>query len=307
VNYAVYVKKYMPLWWWDSCTISDIIQYNCFMHVNKWNLFVFYSLDMCLKKAYIILHRYFDNDHYEQKVTKSNTSQTSGPAQSSPRTRAGPLVRERHVLRSTRYRASEVRNASISADRWSIKGRRCHALRDFSTDILPSRGRLYPSRAGRSDTSTTGSQGCSQTRYATHALYRDSAGARPPQCQPIGRTHFGTIRDHRSPPQHRTGHCQEKKTLIPPGFIHLPSDALKTYETLRTCAMGGGGIRSCLTAVIYHGLLQGLMLIAARSMPIQQQRHCASGTLPSPPLDSALVQVLANMVLQSQPEVLHVY
>ena len=34
--------------------------------------------------------------------------------------------------------------------------------------------------------------------------------------------------------------------------------------------MGGGGIRSSLNAVIYHGMLHGLMLIAAGSVPIQQ-------------------------------------
>jgi hypothetical protein len=55
-------------------------------------------------------------------------------------------------------------------------------------------------------------------------------------------------------------------------------------------------------------MLHGLMLIAAGSVPIQQQqRTSTTGTLPSPTLDSALVRVLANMVLQSQPEIMHVY
>lgn len=71
--------------------------------------------------------------------------------------------------------------------------------------------------------------------------------------------------------------------------------------------MDGGGTRSSLTAVIYHGMLHGLMLIAPGSAPIQQQRQTSADTLPSPTLDSALVRVLANMVLQSQPEVMHVY
>ena len=72
--------------------------------------------------------------------------------------------------------------------------------------------------------------------------------------------------------------------------------------------MGGGGIRSSLSAVIYHGMLHGLMLIVAGSVPIQQPVQASiPGTLPTPTLDSALVRVLANMVLQSQPEIMHVY
>lgn len=79
------------------------------------------------------------------------------------------------------------------------------------------------------------------------------------------------------------------------------------YEALRTTALYGGGIRSGLTAVIYHGMLHGLMLIATESAPIQQRPAIHTPTLPSLTIDKALVRQLANMVLQSQAEVMHVY
>ena len=89
--------------------------------------------------------------------------------------------------------------------------------------------------------------------------------------------------------------------------INLPPSAHKTYEALRTYAISGGGVRRSLTTVVYHGMLYGLMLITTEAMPIEQQRPAPINSPSLSPLEPALVRLLANMVLQTQQEVMHVY
>jgi hypothetical protein len=61
-----------------------------------------------------------------------------------------------------------------------------------------------------------------------------------------------------------------------------------------------------LAAVVYHGMLQGLRVILTEVPNIP--------SLPAPipaaeagPLDQELLRLIANMVLQSQSQVTHVY
>jgi hypothetical protein len=79
-----------------------------------------------------------------------------------------------------------------------------------------------------------------------------------------------------------------------------------TYEQLRAEVLLGQPRPEGIGAVIYHGLLQGVALLcsapdrgAARTRPVAASR--------SPVLESDLLRLVTNMVLQTQSEVMHVY
>ena len=85
--------------------------------------------------------------------------------------------------------------------------------------------------------------------------------------------------------------------------IDLPPTAVSLYETLRAQVLNGGVRRAGLAAVCYHGMLQGLRLLAvnvgASEPPPATRRSAPSG--------DALVRQLANMILSVQSESMHVY
>lgn len=69
--------------------------------------------------------------------------------------------------------------------------------------------------------------------------------------------------------------------------------------------LNGGGSRHCLSALTYHGMLRGLMLVGSK---VTSKTQAKPPPLPDQaPPDKALVRLLANMVLNAQPEALHVY
>jgi hypothetical protein len=89
--------------------------------------------------------------------------------------------------------------------------------------------------------------------------------------------------------------------------MSLPSSALATYEGLRAEVLNGQIRPQGLAAVVYHGMLRGLAVILTEAAP----------NTPAPPLrapgadgahiDRELLRLIANMVLQSQSQVTHVY
>lgn len=63
-----------------------------------------------------------------------------------------------------------------------------------------------------------------------------------------------------------------------------------------------------LGAVAYHGLLRGLALILAGRAPLSRSIPLASVPTARPlPHEREFVRLLANMLLQTQSEVMHVY
>jgi len=74
---------------------------------------------------------------------------------------------------------------------------------------------------------------------------------------------------------------------------------------LRFQVLNGGGSRHCLAAITYHGMLRGLMLVVSKPTP---KTHAKPQPFPDrAPPDKALVRLLANMVLNTQQEAMHVY
>lgn len=81
---------------------------------------------------------------------------------------------------------------------------------------------------------------------------------------------------------------------------------MSVYETLRAEVLGGQARPEGLGAVVYHGMLDGLAVLMSGT---------ASHVICRPPIaaipsirgDRAFLRLMANMILQTQSEVKHVY
>ena len=87
----------------------------------------------------------------------------------------------------------------------------------------------------------------------------------------------------------------------------VASAALPTYERLRTEVLNGNIRPEGLAAIAYHGMVRGLTVILA-----EPAANTPSSPSPGPrsndaSLDRDLLRLIANMVLQSQSQVMHVY
>lgn len=82
--------------------------------------------------------------------------------------------------------------------------------------------------------------------------------------------------------------------------------AVALYETLRTAVLQGQARPEGLGAILYHGLIDGLSVLmrtVSESIPAIP-RSSSSITVAG---DPELLRLLANMVLQTQSELKHVY
>ena len=87
----------------------------------------------------------------------------------------------------------------------------------------------------------------------------------------------------------------------------VSSAALPTYEQLRTEVINGNIRPEGLAAITYHGMVRGLIVILA-----EPDANIPSSPSPGPhsneaSVDPDLLRLIANMVLQSQSQVMHVY
>jgi len=87
----------------------------------------------------------------------------------------------------------------------------------------------------------------------------------------------------------------------------VPSDAPATYERLRAEVLNGGTSPEGLAAVVYHGMLRGLLVILTEIVPASPSLLAPAPAIETGPLDRALLRLIANTVLQSQSQVTHVY
>ena len=89
--------------------------------------------------------------------------------------------------------------------------------------------------------------------------------------------------------------------------MNVPPAALLTYEQLRARVINGRPHPEGLAAIVYHGMAHGLAVM------LTEPAH----NITSPPLqvcapeggsfNREVLRLIANMVLQSQSEVMHVY
>lgn len=81
--------------------------------------------------------------------------------------------------------------------------------------------------------------------------------------------------------------------------------AITTYETLRAAVLIGQARPDGLGAVVYHGMLHGLEVMLSAAAPRVSSSH-----EPQTPIvrhDRDLVHLMANIMLNAQSEVRHVY
>jgi hypothetical protein len=89
--------------------------------------------------------------------------------------------------------------------------------------------------------------------------------------------------------------------------MNLPSAALATYEGLRAEVLNGQARPQGLTAVVYHGMLRGLALILTEAAPNSPSSSPRAPVADGVHIDRELLRLIANMVLQAQSQVTHVY
>ena len=78
------------------------------------------------------------------------------------------------------------------------------------------------------------------------------------------------------------------------------------YETLRGEVLRGCARPDGLGAIVYHGLVHGLLLLS-QTMPESGTPVTTVPSLPNVRTDSAFVHLVANMVLRTHAGVTHVY
>ncbi|OGA60805.1 MAG: hypothetical protein A3G81_23800 [Betaproteobacteria bacterium RIFCSPLOWO2_12_FULL_65_14] len=78
------------------------------------------------------------------------------------------------------------------------------------------------------------------------------------------------------------------------------------YERVRADVLRGQGRPEGLGAFVFHGFAEGLKLLC-RSTGASAAAAPRPSSPPSVARDRELLHLLANMVLQSQSEVMHVY
>lgn len=86
----------------------------------------------------------------------------------------------------------------------------------------------------------------------------------------------------------------------------VASSAVALYERLRAAVLQGQARPEGLGAILYHGLIDGLSVLmrtvseSAPAIPRSSSSITVAG-------DPELLRLLANMVLQTQSELKHVY
>lgn len=89
--------------------------------------------------------------------------------------------------------------------------------------------------------------------------------------------------------------------------MSVPPGALPTYERLRAEVLTGQARPEGFIAVAYHGMLRGIALILTELVPEVPQPAASAPVGEAVPLDREFLRLLANMLLQSQSQVMHVY
>jgi len=89
--------------------------------------------------------------------------------------------------------------------------------------------------------------------------------------------------------------------------MNVSPAALPLYEQLRAEVLNGQARPQGLAAIVYHGMLRGLAVILADVAPLTPSPR---STIPLPEgisLDRELLRLIANMVLQTQSQMMHAY
>ena len=170
------------------------------------------QIDNDVIAAYFRLHQGLTRQEYERTQRQSVPTQGRWGFESTCRTCAGARVSSRHLFRSARPGAGQIRDVTSGPDRWRLEGRRSGAVRGLTTNLLSGRSRLCPAGLERSAATAARPQRGAQTRCPDHGLHRGvPRRARSRRGAASGAGDSYRVRLEGSPAQHRTCPGAEKK------------------------------------------------------------------------------------------------
>ncbi len=279
---------------------------NCLYFRNNCGIYRIRGLDDDSIEAYRYLHHCHRDRRPGPAQTQDPTPRAAGCPE--PASGAGPraVVPGRWLLRCPRSGPGEVRDAAPSEHRGRKQGRGRRPLWPLATHPLPSRSGVREARALRAAAAAARPEEPPQAHARGDGVHR-GAGQRRARC---GRAHARPGDPHRarpvrSSPQYRARAHSEKKTVTIPAPSPLTA-SVALYEQLRAEVLRGQARPEGLGAIVYHGLIDGVKLLSSSAALDEASAPCTSPALPAV-RDRALLRLLANMVLQTQSEVMHVY
>lgn len=89
--------------------------------------------------------------------------------------------------------------------------------------------------------------------------------------------------------------------------MNLPENAIDIYESFRKQLFEEQTYPQGVSMIIYHGILRGLHILTTQSNQSLLIKNPHENFQQSTQLNPGLIRLLANMVLCSQSEVMHVY
>lgn len=88
--------------------------------------------------------------------------------------------------------------------------------------------------------------------------------------------------------------------------MSMPPTAISSYEQMRAEVLRGQASPQGVAAIAYHGMLRGLAVILTK-LPTPTCPTTLPPACDAIVFDRELLRLIANMVLQSQSEIQHVY
>lgn len=87
----------------------------------------------------------------------------------------------------------------------------------------------------------------------------------------------------------------------------MPPAAIQTYEALRAGVLSGQSRPEGLGVVLYHGMVRGLAVMLSAVVPSRSAADRSEPLSSAGPPERQFVRLLANMLLQTHSEAMHVY
>lgn len=285
------------------------------LSINRY-LYLFmttYNVIFCIAilyfAAYFKLLIMRKGSHFEEVKPEVRTPESSRCTESPSRTCTCSLVSVWRFLRCKRYYSGQIRDAAPCPGRWCIEGRSCGIVWCISPNLLSSRGRVRARRFVWPHAETAGPQGRAQAQYRCDGIRR----AAYRRCRTDSRSSFIRTTQSRtrfisSSPKHRTRNSAQKKTVNPSVARKAKVLGLVTaYEVLRTTVIDGMPRPEGTAALRYHGMLHGLPLLIETATDWNTVVPKYEPTAYSLQLNGELVRLLANLVLRTHSELIHVY
>lgn len=268
------------------------------------------KVDSFFNSAYFCLHSNLWGIH----ANKNKNTQKIRDFQFAFRTGKSSFISKQLFFRQSRSSSGKVRNVTLCNGRWGFQERSGRTFWCLSSHFLRSRSSFCTCWVSRFTTAATRPQRSSQARYKCHGFYRElSCREQKIEYQSTYRLNKDPFQHFRTFPQRRKGNCSQKKIPQEESLIKLPDNAVNLYESLRTQVLEGAVRPQGLCVFLYHGMVRGLQILAgklsASSLSVSSPSliEKTESPLPSIPLDTELVRLLANMVSHLQPEANYVY